>query len=170
MKSYSTPIILFLSVILTVMLQIAVFSRLMLLRGSADIILLTLVAWNMQEDGPNMWPWTVLAGSLTAFASALPFLAPLPGYLLVSGFARLTQRRIWQSPMLVMLVVTLVGTLIYHLISMSALFLQGGSIQFGQAWSLVTLPSLLLNLLLAIPVYAIVHNIHDQMNPIHQQI
>jgi hypothetical protein len=170
MKTYSTPIVLFLSVVLTVMLQIAVFSRLILLRGSADIVMLTLIAWNMQEDSPNMWPWTLLAGSLTAFASALPFLAPLPGYLMVTGFARLTQRRIWQSPMLVMLVVTLVGTLVYHLVSISALFLQGGSIHFDQAWSLVTLPSLLLNLLLAIPVYAIVHSIHDQMNPIHQQI
>jgi cell shape-determining protein MreD len=170
MKSYSTPIILFLSVILAVMLQIAVFSRLMLLRGSVDIILLVLVAWNMQEDGPNMWPWTVLAGSLTAFASALPVFAPLPGYLLVTAFARLIQRRIWQSPLLVMLVVTLIGTLIYHVLSMGALFLGGGNLQFSQAWNLVTLPSLLLNLLLAIPVYAIVHSIRDQINPLQQQI
>jgi len=169
MKPYSTSIILFLSVLLAVMLQIAVFSRLMLLRGTADIVLLVLVAWNIQEDGPNMWPWTILAGSLTAFASALPFYAPLPGYLLVTGIARLTQRRIWQSPLLAMLLVTLVGTLVYHLLSISILFLQGGSMQFEQAWSIVTLPSLLLNLLLAIPVYAIVHNIQDQMRPIHQQ-
>ena len=169
MKSYSTSIILFLSVLLAVMLQIAVFSRLMLLRGTADIVLLVLVAWSMQEDGPNMWPWTILAGSLTAFASALPFYAPLPGYLLVTGIARLTQRRIWQSPLLAMLLVTLVGTLAYHLLSIGVLFLQGGSMQFDQAWSVVTLPSLLLNLLLAIPVYAIVHSIQDQMRPIHQQ-
>jgi len=170
MKSYSTSITLFFFIILAVMLQIAVFSRLMLLRGSIDIVLLVLVAWNMQEDGPNMWPWTLLAGSLTAFASALPFFAPIPGYLLVTGFARLTQRRIWQSPLLVMLLVTLVGTLIYHLLSMGVLFMQTGSMQFEQAWNLVTLPSLLLNLLLAIPVYAIVHNVRDQINPIHQQI
>jgi cell shape-determining protein MreD len=169
MKSYTTSIVLIFSVLLAVMLQMTVFSRLMLLRGTADIVLLVLVAWNMQEDGPNMWPWTLLAGSLISFASALPFLMPIPGYLLVTAIARMTQRRIWQSPLLVMLLVTLVGTLVYHLLSLSALFLQGGSMEFGQAWGLVTLPSLLLNLLLALPMYAIVHSIRDQISPVHQQ-
>jgi hypothetical protein len=169
MKSYTIPIVIFITIILTVMLQMTVFSRLMLLGGAADIVLLVLVAWNLQEDGPNMWAWTLLAGGVITFASALPFFIPIPGYLLVSGIARLTQRRIWQSPLLAMLLVTLISTLVYHLLSMTALFLEGGSLEFNEAWTLVTLPSLLLNLILAIPVYAVIHSIHDQLSPLHQQ-
>ena len=169
MRSYSIPVALFISVILTAMLQMTVFSRLTLLHGAADIVLLTLVAWGLQEDNPNMWPWTLLAGAVISFASALPFFLPIPGYLLVTGVTRLIQKRIWQSPLLAMLLVTMVGTLLYHLLSMSAMFLNGSTIQFGVAWSQVTLPSLLLNLMLAIPVYATVHSIRDGLSPIYQQ-
>ena len=169
MRSYSIPIALFISVILTAMLQMTVFSRLTLLHGAADIVLLTLVAWGLQEDNPNMWPWTLLAGAVISFASALPFFIPIPGYLLVTGVTRLIQKRIWQSPLLAMLLVTMVGTLLYHLLSMSAMFLNGSTIQVGVAWSQVTLPSLLLNLMLAIPVYATVHSIRDGLSPIYQQ-
>jgi len=169
MRSYSISIALFISVILTAMLQMTVFSRLTLLHGAADIVLLTLVAWGLQEDNPNMWPWTLLAGAVISFASALPFFIPIPGYLLVTGVTRLIQKRIWQSPLLAMLLVTMVGTLLYHLLSMSAMFLNGSPIQFGVAWSQVTLPSLLLNLMLAIPVYATVHSIRDGLSPIYQQ-
>jgi cell shape-determining protein MreD len=168
MKSYSIPVVLFISIILTAMLQMSVFSRLMLLHGCADIVLLTLIAWSLQEDRPNMWPWTLLAGAVVSFASALPFFTPLFGYIFVTGTARLIQRRIWQSPLLAMLLVTLVGTLMFHMLSMAALFANGSSIQFGEAWSQVTLPSLLINLLLAIPVYATVRSIWDSITPIYQ--
>lgn len=167
MKSYSTVLILFILVILASILQMTVFSRLMLLHGAADIVLLSLIALCLQEDGPNMWPWTLLAGAIISFASALPFMAALLGYLLTTAIARLTQRRIWQSPLLAMLLVTLAGTLVCHLISMAALFLNGSAIQMQQAWSQVTLPSLLLNLLLAVPVFAIIHSFQDQLHPVH---
>lgn len=169
MKSYTISIALFISVILSVMLQMAVFSRLMLLHGTVDIVLLLLIAWNLQEGGPNMWPWTLLAGVGISFVSALPFFVPIFGYALVTGFARLIQRRIWQSPLLAMLLVTLLGTLIFHLLSITALFISGSIIQFNVAWGQVTLPSLLLNLILAIPVYATVHSIRDSLIPVYQQ-
>ncbi|MBN2257373.1 MAG: hypothetical protein JW704_06075 [Anaerolineaceae bacterium] len=169
MKSYSTSIILFMVIILVIILQMTVFSRLMLLHGTADIVLLTLVAWGLQENGPTMWPWTILAGSLIAFSSALPFLTPLPGYLLVTGLTRLTQRRIWQTPLLVMLLLTLVSTLLFHLLSITGLILSGAPIQLQESWNQVTMPSLLMNLLLAIPVYVIIHGIHDQTLPFHQR-
>jgi cell shape-determining protein MreD len=169
MKSYTTIIVLIATIILVSMLQMTVFSRLMLLHGTADIVLLVLIAWNLQEGGPNMWPWTLLAGGIIAFASALPFFAPIPGYLIVTGIARLTQRRIWQSPILAMLLVTLIGTLIYHLLSLMFIFLEGGSLQFNTAWNQVTLPSMLLNLILAIPVYALIHSLSDQLRPLHER-
>ncbi|MGB8252083.1 MAG: hypothetical protein WCF08_02615 [Anaerolineaceae bacterium] len=169
MKSYTTAITLFLIILSAAILQMTVFSRLMLLHGAADIVLLTLISWSLQENGPNMWPWTILAGSIIAFASALPIYTPILGYLIVTGLAWLTQRRIWQTPLLAMLLVTLLGTIIYHLMSMAALFLNGSPIPFEIAWNQVTMPSLLLNLFLAIPVYAAMHSIKDQLYPLNTQ-
>ncbi len=98
MKSYTTAITLFFIILSAAILQMTVFSRLMLLHGAADIVLLILIAWNLQENGPNMWPWTFLAGGIISFTSALPYFVPILGYLVVTGTARLTQRRIWQTP------------------------------------------------------------------------
>ncbi len=169
MKTYTTAISLFLIIITTAILQMTVFSRLMLLHGASDIVLLTLIAWSLQEQGPNMWPWTILAGVVIAFASALPLFTPILGYLIVTAMARLTQRRIWQTPLLAMLLVTLLGTIIFHLLSMASLFLSGSPISFEIAWNQITMPSLLLNLLLAIPVYATMHSIKDQLYPLNTQ-
>ena len=169
MKPYTTAITLFVIIVTAAILQMTIFSRLMLLHGASDILLLTLISWNLQENGPNMWPWTLLAGVVIAFTSAMPFYVPIFGYLIATGLAKLTQRRIWQTPILAMLLVTLVGTIIYHLMSMAALFLTGSSISFEVAWTQVTIPSLLLNLLLAIPVYAAMHNIKDQLYPLSTQ-
>jgi cell shape-determining protein MreD len=169
MKSSSKAFILFFTILSVAILQMTIFSRLTLLHGTADLVLLSLIAWSLQENGPNMWPWTILSGAVITFASALPFYMPLLGYLVVTGLARLTQRRIWQTPILAMLLVTLIGTIVFHLLSMAALFLNGSPLQFDVAWNQVTMPSLLLNLLLAIPVYAAIHNINDQMDPLNNQ-
>lgn len=169
MNTSLRAIVLFLSVILSAMLQMTVFSRISLLQGSLDLVMLVLIAWSLQEHGPNMWLWTLLAGGLIAFASAVPFFISIPAYLSVTGLARLTQRRIWQSPLLAMLLVTLLGTLLMHFMTMAALFLNGRSFPFNIAWSQVTIPSLLLNLLMAIPVYATVRSINDQVNPVVAQ-
>jgi hypothetical protein len=45
------------------------------------------------------------------------------------------------------------GTLISHLVTIVALQISGNIILWNEAINLVTLPSLLLNLLLAIPAY-----------------
>jgi cell shape-determining protein MreD len=166
MNNSLRAIVLFFSVVLSIMLQMTVFSRISLLHGNLDLVMLSLIAWNLQERGPNMWPWTLLAGGIIAFASAVPFFVSIPAYLAITGLARLIQRRIWQSPLLAMLLVTLLGTLLMHFLTMAALFLNGTSFQFDSAWSQVTVPSLLLNLLMAVPVYAPIRSINDQINPL----
>jgi rod shape-determining protein MreD len=140
--------------LLALMLQTAVLSRLNLLYGSADLLLLVLAAWALQERVENAWHWAVVAGALFAFVSGLPWFVPPAGYLLVVAAGRLLQRRVWQAPLLAMFAVSFTGTLLMHLLSLFSLRLLGDPLPVGDSLSLITLPSILLNLLLAIPVYA----------------
>jgi len=140
--------------VLALMLQTAVISRINLLYGSADLVLVILAAWALQERVTTSWQWALVAGVLVGFVSSLPWFVPLAGYLMVVGLARLLQRRVWQAPLLAIFAVSLIGTLVMHILSIFSLRLLGDPLPLGDSLSLITLPSILLNLLLAIPVYA----------------
>ena len=152
-------------IILLATLQMVVVSRLPLLHGTADLILLVLAAWSLQEKVISAWWWAIFAGVLISLISALPFFIPLAAYLFVTGMARLLRRRIWQTPILAMFVVTLLGTLVYHLLSLVGLQFQGRSLVWSDSLNQVTLPSMLLNLILALPVYAIVEDLAEWLYP-----
>ncbi len=143
---------------LTLILQTAIVSRINLLAGSADIILLVVAAWGLQPTVKWAWVWAVLAGILVGYVSGLPvFIAPV-GYLLVMGMARLMQRRVWQAPLLAMFAVTFVGTLVMQVMTYASLWLAGNPLSPGEAFLQVTLPSLLLNLFLSIPIHALLRD------------
>lgn len=147
------------------MLQLAIVSRLPLIHGTADLILLALAAWALQERVKSAWQWAFLGGVAISFISGLPYLVPLIGYLLVTGIARMLQRRVWQTPILAMYIITILGTILYQILSIIALQASGTPIPFQQALTQVTLPSSLLNVLLALPVYTVITDIAHWVYP-----
>ena len=70
-------------------LQTAIFSQTKLVSGTADIILILLAAWSLQERVKNSWLWTVITGMLVSLISAMPYFAPLMGYLKSLQFLKL---------------------------------------------------------------------------------
>lgn len=155
---------------LAIMLQMAVISRITLLSGAADIVLLILIAWALQEQVEFAWHWAVLAGLLVAFASAVPIYVPIIGYLLAVALARFVIRQIWQTPILALLSVTFFGTLIYDLITYLALIVNGTRLPFDDTLALIVLPSVFLNLLLAIPIHALLRDLSLWVYPIEELI
>jgi rod shape-determining protein MreD len=150
---------------IALILQMAVVSRLTLLAGAADLLLVIIAAWSLQEDVESAWLWALLAGILVGAVSGLPLAVPIAGYLAVAGLARLLLRRVWEAPILAMLVVVFFGTLFYAVLSLVVTSLSGGSYPAADAFSLIILPSILLNSLLALPVYAIVRDIAGWVYP-----
>jgi rod shape-determining protein MreD len=156
--------------VILLMVQMVIASRLPLLNGTADIVLLVLVAWALQERVKNAWIWALIGGLLVSFVSALPMLTPLIGYMLIVALVRMIQKRIWQSPILAMLVATTVGTLFYQSLSWLVLSFYGSRLPLGESLSMVILPSTLLNLLLSLPVYALVLDMASWVYPIEYDI
>lgn len=146
-------------------LQSAIVSRMQLLNGSADLVLLAILAWALQKRVQTAWHWSIIGGLMVAMASALPFVVPLVTYPLAAAVALLLRQRVWQVPLLAMFVATFTGTLITHAFSLTALRLVGEPLPLGEALNLVTLPSLLINLLLAIPIYALIGDLAANLYP-----
>jgi len=118
----SIPILFF-----VLMLQTTIVSTLPLLHGYADLILLVLVAWSLQERVQFSWVWSLVAGLMVGYVSALPMFVPVAGYLFVTIACRLLLRRVWQSPILVMFIVTFVGSLVTQFLALIVLIVLGYS-------------------------------------------
>lgn len=151
-------------------LQTTVFSQTRLLSGTADLILLFLAAWSLQEKVENSWLWTGIAGVFVSIVSAMPFFAPLIGYFAVMAFSKLLQRKVWRAPILAMFIVTFFGTFIQHALYIIALQINGAPISWWQSLDNVILPSVLLNLIFAIPIYAIANDLAGRVYPLEVDV
>ncbi len=149
----------------TLMLQTIIVSTLPLVNGLADLVLLVLIAWALQERASSAWGWAIIAGALVGFVSAAPTGIPLIGYLIVTAIARLLRRRVWQTPIFSMFFVTLIGSLITQGLVLGALIFQGEALPIYDSINLIILPGTLLNLLLALPVYAIISDMAQWAYP-----
>ena len=152
-------------IILAVILQTAIVSRVYLLSGSADLPLVMLAAWALQEKVETAWHWAMATGLLVGFVSALPILAPVIGYFAVVGLAQILQGRVWQAPLLAMFSVTFFGSVIASILSFAVLRLSGVTLPVGDVLGMLTLPGVLLNMLLAIPVYAVMRDLARWVYP-----
>ncbi len=150
---------------LALIIQTTIASRITLLSGNADLILLIIAAWGLQERVQSAWIWGVLASLLVGLVSGIPWYIYLIGYLSVVGLARLLVRRIWQAPLLAMFAVTLIGTLELLILMFVQRTLFEVPLAFNEAFSQIILPTVLLNLLLAIPIHALIRDLANRVFP-----
>ena len=154
--------------LLSLVAQMVVLSRIYLLHGTADIILLVLIAWSLQEKARSVWIWVIIGGLLVGFISATPFYIYLVSYLVIIAIVRFLRRQVWQTPVLAMLVVTIIGTFFLQLFIIVALKVAGQPISWQESLSLITLPSVILNLLLALPVYVVITDLASWVYPVEE--
>ena len=146
-------------------LQSTMVSAMPLINGTADLILLFIVAWALQDRVNSAWVWCMIGGIYATLYSALPFGTFIVAYLVCVIVTRVLKRRIWKAPFLAMLAATFICTLIVQLISLGARLLSGVSLPLASVLNLIMLPSMLLNLILAIPVFSIVHDMANWLYP-----
>ena len=151
--------------VLTVILQTSIASRIMLLSGNADLVLLVVVAWGLHERASGAWIWGVAAGLLVGLVSGVPWYIYLIGYLSAVSVARLMAHRIWQAPLLVMFAVTLIGTLELLMLMFLRRTLFEVPLSLSEVFLQIFLPTILLNLLLAIPVHALIRDLANWLYP-----
>lgn len=154
------PVMLILSV-----LQSTAISRIVLINGSADLMLLAVAAWGVREKGYNAFLWALVGGLFNAIITAMPAYIPILSYVFVAFLARLLFGQVWQSPIIMLIIVVLVGTMFQHIISI--LYLQTAGFDAGFMTSLqnITLPSLLLNFFFVFPMYVVITDLRRWLIP-----
>jgi rod shape-determining protein MreD len=152
---------------LAIILQTSILGRINMLNGQADLLLLVLAAWSLQERVRSAWVWGIAAGFLVGFISGVPWYVYLVSYLVIVGMARLLARRVWQAPLLAMFTVTFTGTLVLLMITyFERSLIEEIPLALNLAFVRIILPSILLNMLLAIPVLAMIRGLANRLYPV----
>lgn len=146
-------------ILLAVILQSSIVSGVTLLSGYADLPLIMVSAWALQARVDTAWHWAIATGVLVGFVSGVPWVLPIVGYVVVVALAKILQLRVWQAPLLAMFSISLIGTLVIDALVYSSIRLSGVSIPFQDAFGLHTLPRILLNLVLSVPMYAVMRDL-----------
>jgi rod shape-determining protein MreD len=154
-----------LSILIAVILQTTIVVRINILHGSADLVLLTLVAWVIHEQASSGFRWGLLAGLLVGIASAIPFWLVAIEYVLVVTILGAIQARVWQAPLFTLFSSVFLGTFIINSMDFFYLWITGVSLRLDEVFNLVILPSLILNVILALPIYSIMGELAKQVYP-----
>ena len=152
-------------IILVVILQTVVITTLPLLNGIADLVLLVVAAWSLQNRLESDYSWAVIGGLVVGLITRVPWFIPLIGYLFVTFLANILRRQVWQTRVLGMLISVRAGSVVLLLLEWGALLVQGVPLPLEESLNLVVLPSTFLNLLFALPVYALVTELYQSVFP-----
>ena len=96
---------------------------------------------------------------MMSYVSAMPMNGYLWMYLTIWFIIRFIKMRVWQMPLMLMLFVTILSTLIISVGTLALLFLQNASVNYPDAFRQIIIPSLVMNLLLSIPIYAFLNDV-----------
>lgn len=151
--------------LLAALLQTTLISRIALLQGFSDLVLVVMIAWMLQPGNYTDWKWGVPAGLIIGYISALPDWVPLAGYLAAAATCQLLNQRIWQVKLLTLLSATLLGTLAIHIVTLGYMFLSASPIDAFEALNLITVPTMLLNLILILPINGIMGELVKLLDP-----
>ena len=153
---------------LVVILQSTVISQITLLAGYADLMLVVLATWALKVDASIAWLWAISGGVMVSFVSGMPWPVTLIGYLFVVLLAQFLRKRIWQAPLLGAFSVIFIGTVSMNVLALIVLNLSGTPLPIADSLGLVLLPSVLLNLLFAVPVYVMMRDLAQWVNPVQE--
>lgn len=151
--------------LLASLLQVSLVWRISLLQGPADLVLLVLLTWMLQEPAKADWRWGLLAGLILSLFSSLPFWVPLAGYAVTAVIVRVFETRVWQNSLLTLFTSIVAGILSIQAITLMYLWLNASPINVWDAFNLVTMPSIILSMLFALPVYALVGELTRMLIP-----
>jgi cell shape-determining protein MreD len=150
---------------LAVLIQTTIASHIKLLHGTADLALLMLVALALQERFKPIWVLAAITGLLMGLISAIPIWLMVLCYLGVTAFTQLLQLRLWQIPILALITTVIFGTILIHQVSYGYLWINGTPLNWVEGFNYITLPSILINVLLAIPVFGMIGELIKTVSP-----
>lgn len=150
---------------LLAILQSAIISYIPLLEGTPNLVLLAIVAWSLTGRAREAMILGLLGGIFLDMLSGFPLASTSISLILIAHLVSLLEGGFWETNFFTPLVATLMASLVYFALTILFLLLSGRSFDLTASLSRVVLPSLFLNLILALPVYHMAEWVSKVLNP-----
>jgi cell shape-determining protein MreD len=132
-----------------------IINKLPILYGYADLILLVVIVYSMHPRVKQSWFWAIVAGLFYGYVSKIPILVPILVFSSVIIASKYIKNRIWQMPILAYIFLVIAATFLFQFLSLFSLTFSGSVIPILEAINVIVIPSVLLNLIFAVPFYYI---------------
>jgi rod shape-determining protein MreD len=137
------------------LLQIILAPHLSILGAKPDLMLLTVAAWGLLSGARQGFIWGFVGGVWVSLVSGAPFGTASLVLMAVGSMAGVGQFNVYRSRVVLPMLVAVVASLLHGLLWLLILYLTGQDVDWLDHLGLVTLPSMMMNALLVIPIYAI---------------
>lgn len=150
---------------LMAVLQATLLTRLRLLDGAPDLILLAVVAWSMAGKQRQAMVLALIGGLFLDLVSAMPLGATSLTLVLATFLVSLGEGSFWEANFLTQLAAVLVASFVFQVGAVGLLLVLGRTVEIGYALGRAILPSVFLNLLLALPAQQLAESLHRTLYP-----
>lgn len=145
--------------------QSSLLSHLRFLDGRPDLILLAVVGWALTGRSLEALFWGFVGGLFLDLLSEIPVGVTSGVMVLVAVVITVSEGRFWGAHPLLRLAAVLVASVLLHGISFGSLILSGRPFDFNLAFSRIMLPSIFLNVLLALPAVEVAESVEGFLFP-----
>jgi rod shape-determining protein MreD len=146
-------------------LNVTVMAALQLGGGTPDLVFLLVVSWAMLVDLPHALFWAVVGGVTQDMLSVAPLGTSALGLVVVAFVADSIFGDVPRTNLLIPPVVAAAGTVVYHLGILAVLWLVDYRVPLERGLFYVTLPTVIYNTILIVPVFRILGMIHRWLTP-----
>ena len=150
---------------LLAILQSVIFNDLTLLDGRPDLVLLTVVAWGINGRSREAMLWGLIGGLFLDLLSGIPLGTSSILLILIAYLVSFTEGRFWEANFLMPMGVTMLFSLLYHLLNLLVMWVLGKQFDFSFVFMRVILPSTFLNLILALPISQLIRSFSRSIYP-----
>jgi rod shape-determining protein MreD len=150
---------------LAAIMNAAVMSRLQIGGGAPDLVFLVVVSWALLADVRDAMLWAVIGGVMQDWMSIAPLGASALGLVIVVFVADSLFGQVQRGNLLIPPLVAGVGTVVYHLGILIGLRLVGHAVPVPLGLAYVTLPTVIYNVILSLPVFRVVGLIYGWLSP-----
>jgi rod shape-determining protein MreD len=153
-------------VFLGALIQGSVLSQLRVFGGQPDLVVLIVLAWSALDAGQEGMVWAFFGGLFLDLLSGIPLGISSLALVPLAFIIGLTEAQVYRTNILLLLVLLGGGALAYHLIYMFLLrFIINYPLSFQTGFFYITLPSILFDLILILPVLRILGHWYDRLHP-----
>lgn len=147
-------------------IQATILPHLRIFGGQPDLVVIVVMAWSVLDHDIESMVWAVIGGVCLDFLSGTPVGLSSLALLPLAFFVGLTEAQAYRSNIILPLLLSSGGALAYHVIYMILLrFLAGMTIVWAEALWYVTLPSVIFDMILFVPVLRLLAPVYDWLHP-----